>query len=120
MNPSKSNKDADSASAPTQGGPPSPSRGPPGTGTEAGLDDEGKRLRPKLITTNTYHVTASKRGGISLVDYPESPGSDSFTPDPVQASHLERPGAVWVEATPKKRVQSSQIRIFRLRSRNQD
>ena len=95
MNPSNAVKDVDPAtSAPTQGGAQPPPRAPPGTGTNAGTDDEGKRLRPKLIHTSTYHETASKREGISLVDYPDSPGSDSFSPVPVQAPPKEGPEPV--------------------------
>ena len=101
MNPSNAVKDVDPAtSAPTQGG--AQPRAPPGTGTSAGTDDEGKRLRPKLIHTSTYHETASKREGISLVDYPDSPGSDSFSPVPVQAPPVVGPGVVWAEQTPEK------------------
>ena len=104
MNPSKTDKgvDATTTPAPTQGGPPSPSRGPPGTGTTAGSDDEGKRSRPKLIQTSTYHVTASKREGFILVDYPDSSGPDSLSPVPVQASPLGGPGVVWAEQTPER------------------
>ena len=103
MNPSNAVKDVDPAtSAPTQGGAQPPPRAPPGTGTSAGTDDEGKRLRPKLIHTSTYHETASKREGISLVDYPDSPGSNSFSPVPVQAPPLVGPGVVWAEQTPEK------------------
>ena len=104
MNPSQAVKDVDppTTSAPNPGGAPPPPRGPPETGTRAGTDDEGKRLRPKLIHTSTYHETASKREGISLVDYPDSPGSDSFSPVPVQAPPVVGPGVVWAEQTPEK------------------
>ena len=97
-----SNQDA-AASAPNPGGPhpPPPPRGPPGTGTEAGLEDGGKRPRPNLINSSTtYAPTHASRN--FLVDYPDSPGSDSVFPDSGQASPEGRPGSTRPERTPEK------------------
>ena len=89
--------------APSQGGPqPPPPRGPPGTGTAAGLDDQGKRPRPNLInSSNTYVSTPASRRNF-LVDYPDSPGSDSVFPDSGQASPEGAPGSTQPEQTPEK------------------
>ena len=100
MSHRQADQDAQEASAPTQGGPHlPPPRGPPGTGNEAGSDDGGKRLRPNLIT-NTYIPKRASRG--ILVDYPDSPGSDSNSPVPDQASPEGRPGSGWPNQTPEK------------------
>ena len=89
------------ASAPSEGGPRPPPRGPPTTGTEAGLDDGGKRPRPNLINSSTTYVPtyASRK---FLVDYPDSPGSDSVSPDSSQASPVGRPGPTRPDGTPEK------------------
>ena len=94
------NQDATNASAPNPGEPHPPPRGPPGTGTEAGLEDDGKWPRPNLIHTYLSPTRASR--GILLVDYPDSPGSDSTHSVPDQASPVGRPGSAWPNKTPEK------------------
>ena len=102
MSHRQSDQDAQDASAPTQGGPHPPTpRGPPGTGNEAGSEGEGKRLRPNLINSSTY-VTPTRASKGILVDYPDSPGSDSISPVPDQASPEGRPGQAWPNQTPEK------------------
>ena len=89
------------APAPTREGPqPPPSRGPPGTGNEAGLEDGGKRLRPNLINSNTYIPSRASTG--ILVDYPDSSESDSDSPVPDQAPPVGKPGSDWPFRTPEK------------------
>ena len=89
------------APAPTREGPqPPPSRGPPGTGNEAGLEDGGKRLRPNLINSNTYIPSRASTG--ILVDYPDSSESDSDSPVPDQAPPVGKPGSDWSFRTPEK------------------
>ena len=86
------------ASAPNEGGPRPPPRGPPLTGKEAGLGDGGKRPRPNLIHT---YIPKRANNGI-LVDYPDSSGSDSPSPAQDQASPEGRPGSDWPVQTPVK------------------
>ena len=111
QNQPPSSKSAEALAPTARGGPPpKTSEGPPEQGKEAGLQDEGKRLRPKFNYIHHYarqvdqvqNSVGNPKIQKSLVDYPDSPGSGVSNPVLDLASPVGGSGPACQDQTPEQ------------------